>query len=403
MSVSIGKDRIFWLLLIFATIYILGNIGTGSLTTWDEALYANISANMIKTGDWLVMHDRPNKPWFDKPPLYMWCTAFFYNIFGINEFSVRFTSGLFGIATVLLVYLFVRRMNNTNTAALSALLLLASPHYLHFSKIGMMDVMLTFFITLMVYLFWVGQEKPSYLFWSGIALSFAYFAKGFAAVSGPAIIFLYCLLSGNLRFLIKREFVSGVLISILGISAWHLIQYMAGGQEAIKSYFGFHIFKRATTSLEGHTGGLNFYQKVVFNKNKPWGVIFYVSLVYMLWLIIKDKDKRAILMLSWAVVVFTIYSVVKTKLHWYIMPAYPALAMSSAIFLSNFFKKKLFVPIFALILTAMLIQVSVSWAFKLDLNAEVKKAALCSKKLSYEDNGTIFYYETVKMEKGGSR
>jgi 4-amino-4-deoxy-L-arabinose transferase-like glycosyltransferase len=75
------------------------------------------------------MHDN-GKPWFDKPPLYMWCTAFFYNIFGINEFSVRVTSGLFGIATVLLVYIFTKKMVSRNAGILAALTLLASPHYL---------------------------------------------------------------------------------------------------------------------------------------------------------------------------------------------------------------------------------------------------------------------------------
>jgi len=391
------KDKIFWLLAIFAAIYIIGNIGTGSLATWDEALYANISANMIKTGDWLVMHDRPDKPWFDKPPLYMWCTAFFYNIFGISEFSVRFTSALFGLATVLLVYSFIKKIYDQHAALLAALLLLASPHYLHFSKMGMMDVMLTFFTTLMIVLFWMGQDRPSCLFWSGIALLFAYLAKGFAAIAGPAVIFFYCLFSGNLRLLIKRQFTIGALISIAFILCWHLVQYFFSGPDAIKSYFGFHIFERATTSLEGHGGGLNFYQKVIFNKNKPWGVLFYGSFLYMLWLMVRDRDKRAILVISWIAVVFTICSVVQTKLHWYIMPIYPALAIASAVTLEKFFRNKAFYVILSVVLLGMLIQVPVSWAFKLDFNQKAKAAALRSEKLPYEDNGSMFYYDTIKI------
>lgn len=394
---SVRKDLIFWLLAIFTAIYIVGNIGTGSLTTWDEAVYANISSNILRTGDWLVLR-QGQTPWFDKPPFYMWCTAAFYKIFGINEFSVRFTSALFGLATVLLVYIFVKKTVNQRVALLGALLLLATPHYLHYAKMGMMDITLTFFVTLMVFLFWLGQERPAYLFWSGVTLLFAYLTKGFAAISGPAIIFLYCVFSGNLRLLIKREFLLGVSISIVAIFGWHLIQYFIGGPDAIKNYFGFHIFKRATTPLEGHSGGLNFYQKVIFNKNKPWAVIFYGSLAYMLWLTIKDRDKRAILVLSWAAVVFIICSMVQTKLHWYIMPVYPALAIASAITLERFFKNRAFYVIISFILLAMLIQVPVSWAFKLDFNAKAKDAALNSKSLPYEDDGTIFYYMTVNLK-----
>jgi 4-amino-4-deoxy-L-arabinose transferase-like glycosyltransferase len=391
------KDVTFWLLLMFAFIYIVGNIGTGSLTTWDEAVYANISGSIIKTGNWLVLHQR-GAPWFDKPPLYMWCTAFFYNLFGINEFSTRFTSAIFGIATVLLVYVFMKKTMNRNAGLCSALLLLAAPHYIHYSKMGMMDVMLTFFITLMVALFWMGQEKPRYLFWSGAALFFAYLTKGMAAISGPVIIFLYCLFSNNLRLLVKREFITGILISLALIVGWHALQYIYCGPASVNNYFGFHLVRRATESLEGHTGGLNFYQKVIFNKNKPWGILYYPSLVYILWLAVKQKDKRAILLLVWAVSVFAICTTVRTKLHWYIIPVYPALAMASALFLERFLKDKLFYAAITVILLAMLVQVPVSWAFKLNLNPDVKKAAMEHKKLSYDDDGTIFYYSTVNLK-----
>lgn len=391
------RDTAFWILLIFASIYILGNIGTGSLSTWDEAVYANISGSILKTGNWMVLH-QGDAPWFDKPPIYMWCTAFFYNIFGINEFSVRLTSGLFGIATVLLVYIFVKKAVNVNAAILASLILLASPHYLHFTKMGMMDVALTFFITLMVYLFWEGQSKSSYLFWSGAALLFAYLTKGIAAISGPLIIIVYCLLSGNTKLLTKRQFVSGILLSVVCIFAWHIFQYILTGPAAVNNYFGFHIFKRATTSLEGHTGGLNFYQKVIFNKNKPWGIIFYGSLVYMFWMALRHKDKRAILTVSWVAVTFIICTAVRTKLHWYIIPIYPALCIASAIALERFFNGKKFAILTILILLSMFIQVPVSWAFKLDINPRAKNAALNSEKISYEDDGTIFYFDTVRIK-----
>ena len=409
MNAYISKDRIFWALLIFASIYILGNIGAGSLTTWDEAVYANISRNILKTDDWVVMYDG-GRPWFDKPPLYMWGTAIFYNIFGINEFSTRLTSGIFGLATVLLVYLFIRKFYNQATALLASMLLLAAPHYLNYAKMGMMDATLTFFITLMIFLFRLGQEKPRYLFWSGITLLFAYLTKGFAAIGGPAAIFLYCLFSKNLRLLVKREFAAGILISIFAIFIWHLSQYLSAGPHAISDYFGFHIFKRTTTALEGHTGGFNFYQKVVFNKNIPWSIIFYPSLLYIVWIAIKDKDKNAALLIAWALAIFTIYTIVKTKLHWYIIPIYPALAISSAVFLERFFKNKALRLILLVILATMLIQIPISRAFKLDFNHDTKAAGQYANMLQnkgakvylykMDDNKEIFYFRDIPLLTG---
>jgi 4-amino-4-deoxy-L-arabinose transferase-like glycosyltransferase len=306
------------------------------------------------------------------------------------------TSALFGIATIALVYIFVKKIVNQKTALLAALLLLSAPHYLHYAKMGMMDITLTFFITLMIILFWTGRERPLYLFWSGIALLFAYMVKGMAAVSGPVVILLYCLFSGNSRLFVKREFIAGIFISLILIFAWHALQYIYGGPAAFNNYFGFHLFKRATQSLEGHTGGINFYQKVIFNKNKPWGVIYYPALIYTVWAFFRYRDNKALLVAVWAVSVFLICTIVKTKLHWYIMPAYPALAIASAMFLGRLFKGRIFYAFLAITLFGMILQVPISWAFKLDLNHKVKEAAMNSIKLPYEDDGTIFYFNTVK-------
>lgn len=397
MQETIFKDKIFWLLLIFASIYILGNIGTGSLSTWDEAIYANISRGILNTGNWLVLYDGGN-PWFDKPPLYMWLTACFYRIFGINELTTRLTSGLFGIGAVLLTYIFAKRISNKNTAIFAALILLAMPHFLHSSKLGMMDAPMTFFILLMVYLFWMGQEKPQYLFLSGAVLGLAYLIKGFAAFLGPIIIVAYAVLSGQWRLPFKKQFVLGILIGLFIAFLWHMNLYLQCGPESVKDYFGFHIFARATQSVEFHRGGINFYQKAIFNKNKPWSILAYISIFYILWQAVRYKDKRAILICCWIVTAYILYTAVKTKLHWYIMPVYPAVALSSAIFLENSCQARVFKKIrarhefsLAVILIIMLIQVPISWAFKIDFCPDVKEAANYAKEL-YNDGSTIYFY-----------
>lgn len=382
------KDRTFWILAVFAAIYILGNIGTGSLTTWDEAVYANISREILRTGDWLVLRHE-GTPWFGKPPFYIWCTALSYSVFGINEFSTRLPSALFAVATVMLIYIFVKKIANKKTAILASLLLLAMPHYLHYAKMGMMDVTLTFFITLMIYLFWRGIDNPLYLLFSGAVLAPAYLTKGFAAFLGIFIIISYSLLSGNWRFLLSYKFIAGLIISVLIILGWHLIQFKTGNPGAVEEYFGVQILKRATSVLEGHSGGINFYQKVIFNKNKPWSVLIYAAFGYMIWLMVKYRDKRAILTSCWIVLTYALYTAVRTKLHWYIIPIYPALAISSAVFLERFLKNKVFNISLAVILLIALIQAPVSYAFKLDLNPDIKRISRSAKSL--HDKGAIIY------------
>ncbi|NQT95508.1 MAG: glycosyltransferase family 39 protein, partial [Candidatus Omnitrophica bacterium] len=374
MRKPILKDKIFWLLLALASVYILSNIATGSITTHDEAIYACVSKEILKTNSWLVpLHW--DRPWLDKPPLYMWLTAISYKMFGINEFSTRLVSSLFGIAVILLMYLFSKRLYGKHTAILSSLILLGTPHFLHFAKLGVIDVPLTFFILLMIYLFWVGKAQPRHLFFIGIVFGAAYFIKGFHAFLGPAIIVIYCLFTKSLRRLFNPQFIMGILISLTAIFIFHLVQYILIGPEFLDHYFGLHIFQRATEAIEGHSGGINFYQKAIFNKNKPWSLLAYLSGIYILWQSLRHKDKRAIMILCWMSVSYILYSAVKTKLHWYIMPIYPALALSSAVFLGRFLKGKAFNLSVAAILVIMLIQVPISWAFKLGFNPDVKRAA----------------------------
>ena len=238
-------DKVFWLLFIFAAIYILGNIGTGSLTTWDEAVYANISKEILKTNSWLILYENGNA-WIDKPPIYFSLTALFYKLLGVNELAARLPSGLFGLATVMLLYIFIKEIVDRNAAVLSALLLLAMPHYLHLAKMGMLDVSLTFFIVLMIYFFWKGEENPVFLFWSGIAFGAAYFTKGFASFLGLFIIGLYALFAQKLRLLFRRQFILGILISLALIAGWHYAEYKAFGRVALDQWFGYHVYARAT-------------------------------------------------------------------------------------------------------------------------------------------------------------
>jgi len=103
------KKRDLLILTIISAVVLFWNLGAGSLTSWDEAVYAQISREMLQTGDWVNLH-LMGKGWSDKPPLYMWATAASFKTFGINEFSARIFSALCGLGTILLIYLLPRKV-----------------------------------------------------------------------------------------------------------------------------------------------------------------------------------------------------------------------------------------------------------------------------------------------------
>jgi len=65
------------MLAVFVIFYGLGN---ESLYDWDEAIYAQISKEMILNNNYLTLHWN-YEPWFEKPPLLMWITALFFQCF----------------------------------------------------------------------------------------------------------------------------------------------------------------------------------------------------------------------------------------------------------------------------------------------------------------------------------
>jgi 4-amino-4-deoxy-L-arabinose transferase-like glycosyltransferase len=67
-------------------------------------MYAQIAREIIAGGDWLTLHYE-YKPWFEKPPLLLWSTAVFYELFGVNEFWSRAASAFSGIGIVIVTYL----------------------------------------------------------------------------------------------------------------------------------------------------------------------------------------------------------------------------------------------------------------------------------------------------------
>src|SRR4051794_16798673 len=55
--------------------------------TGDEAQYALVVQNIVRSGQWLYVSPYPPTPYLQKPPLYFWLTASTYKALGESEFS----------------------------------------------------------------------------------------------------------------------------------------------------------------------------------------------------------------------------------------------------------------------------------------------------------------------------
>ena len=366
------------IIFILASFVLLFNLGTGSLTSWDEAVYAGVSGEIIKSNNWFDLTWK-GQPWSDKPPLYMWMTALFYKIFGINEFSARFFSCICGIGTVILIYFFAKKLYSRNIAVASSLLLISTQHFIWSAKAGMLDCAFTFFITLSLFLFKLGEEKNIYLFLCPLAFACAFLTKGVGALLIPAILAFYIIFTKKFRILKNLYLLSGIFVCFVALVWWHWLAISHYGKGFIFGYFTKHLFVRTTQSIEGHTGGIFTYFKVLPNRGRPWGAFLFLALPFVAWSMIKKKEKGHVLPLIWAVTIFVVASLIKTKLHWYIMPIYPASAMLVGWAFGKLFKK-FTVPVTFLLVISVLIYLSAARGiFNLDYTPETKKIAKTAK------------------------
>jgi len=101
------------LLLLISAGVIFNNLGSSNFFDWDESRHGENSLEILKTNDWIVLKYGGQPDFYNvKPPLGAWLIAFSFSIFGVDEFALRFWSAIFGVGTILLVYLFGSEIEN---------------------------------------------------------------------------------------------------------------------------------------------------------------------------------------------------------------------------------------------------------------------------------------------------
>src|SRR5579871_1601836 len=90
---------ILLILIVFAFSICFYQLGKAPLDNWDEAWYGEITKTMLKSKNFIIPIWN-GSPLYEKPPLYMWISAFFSLFFGLNEFSLRLTSAISGFIII---------------------------------------------------------------------------------------------------------------------------------------------------------------------------------------------------------------------------------------------------------------------------------------------------------------
>jgi 4-amino-4-deoxy-L-arabinose transferase-like glycosyltransferase len=317
-----GSVALFW------------RLGRSSLQDWDEATYAEIAREIGVFHDWIHLHWN-FMPWFNKPPLYIWLTALLFH-FGTSTFTARAVSALAGIGVLAVTYLVGHRLHGRLVGVLAALVVLCAYQFVVAARTGQSDMLLTLMIWLALYSY-LRTTGGSRLWWyaAGACIGLALLTKGPAALVGPATIFIALLIEGRAATAIhSRDLWAAAALGLAIAVPWHAAQLIHEGVGFLGQYFGYMVIRRASTPLEGHIGTPLTYLIWLRNQFFPWAYLLPFAFVAYLRRIPGRQSGK------WLVVVFPIlvlglYSVVASKVLWYMLPIYPALGILVAALLVN--------------------------------------------------------------------
>jgi 4-amino-4-deoxy-L-arabinose transferase-like glycosyltransferase len=174
---------ILFAILVLASLLRLVNLGhTPAGFTPDEASQGYTAYSLLKTGQdewgisWPITSFRAFNDY--RAPLQTYLIIPFIAVFGLNEFSVRLPSALFGTLAVLFVYFLAKYLFPTdiNTKRerygylpiFAALFLAISPWHIQFSRMALEANYSSFFFTGGLFFFLLGQKRPRFLIFSGL-------------------------------------------------------------------------------------------------------------------------------------------------------------------------------------------------------------------------------------------
>jgi len=316
------------LLGIFLLAYLLP-LGSHGLWIPDETRYAQISQEMLLSGNWVSPHFM-NLRYFEKPAAGYWMIAIGQALFGQNLFGVRFASALSTGLSVLLCFLIARRLwNEPRKSFVCALLYMSFTIVAGQAGYANLDPQFTFWVNLSLVALWFALDSRSngqrIAGWAvlGLACGMGFMTKGFLAWLLPVLIALpWMLWQKRWKELLLYGPVA-IAVAIIVSLPWALAVH---GQEPDYWRFFFwheHIRRFAGDDAQ-HDAPWWFYLPLLVAFSLPWVGMLPVAFKQA-W---QTRRETGIAFLGlWLLMPLLFFSLSNGKLPTYILPCLLPLAL----------------------------------------------------------------------------
>ena len=341
---------------IVAALLFIPFVGGVHLFDWDEINFAECAREMIVTNDYISVQIN-FKPFWEKPPLFIWMQVLSMKAFGINEFAARFPDALCGIASLLVIFSIGKRLYNERFGLWWVVAYAGSvlPH-LYFRS-GIIDTWFNLLIFIAVWFFVrvhdanrqiLANKRLILAALSGVFTGLAILTKGPTALLILGLVFTIAYFPDLLRLLrIKKaapnteplyklrlgDISVFLLFAMVVGGSWFLIQVFTGHGDMVWKFILYQI-RLFTIPDAGHGGHWSYHFIVLLVGVFPASLFALMRLQRTSGQSPEQRQFHGLmLILFWVVLI--LFSVVKTKIVHYSSLCYFPITFMAAVAIND--------------------------------------------------------------------
>ena len=324
----------------------LPGLATPGLLDDADSIHAEASREMLLNHNWVTLYVNGIR-YLEKSPLMYWAVAVSYKVFGVGEWQTRLPLALGVLGLGLCAFIFGRRHLSEEAGFYAALVLVTAPGIFVFTRFLIPDVIVAMWLTLGLCFFLSAyeQEKPSrWVCWAFAAtVALNVLTKSLIGIAFPGmIIFIFLLLTGGMKKLLKMHPVSSALVFLIVAAPWHILAAIRSPAQPSGPEKGFLWFYFVNEQVLRYLNKriprdydkvpLLLFWALLLAWLIPWFVFLFPALKEIprrvrAWREGLDARGRANLFLGvWAGAIMVFFSF-STRQEYYSLPVLPALAL----------------------------------------------------------------------------
>lgn len=304
------------LLILAASPLFFYKLGQSSLVSWDEAWYAEIARNILKSGD-IFNLTWSGEPYFDHPASGFWLIALSFKLFGVSEFSARLMPAFAGLLSLAVIYFLGKELFGRVVGLASAVALSSSFWFLYRARSGNLDSFLTLFFILTLLLALKAVKNKKYLIPFSLSLSFLFLTKTLVPFTIiPSLIIIFW----RPKSLTVKDLIVPLGIFLVLVGGWAINQIQH--KDFIERYFA--IGMPGTGGKFDLTANFNQTKLLLHNGIGKWFWPGMMSSVVGLFLL----QKRFLILSLFFAVFFAPFLFSAKGGIWHLIPLYPIMILA---------------------------------------------------------------------------